>query len=95
MHGGRIERRVLRASIELTGYTDWPGLAQALYMERRVTHKATGETHSEVAYAVTSLAPAVATPAQLLMLWREQSLRRPTRARPCRHRPHSSTLNKP
>ncbi|MCA1725925.1 MAG: ISAs1 family transposase [Thermomicrobia bacterium] len=71
LHGGRIERRVLRASTELTGHTDWPGMAQALCVERRVTHKATGETHTERAYAVTSLAPAIATPAQLLVLWRE------------------------
>ncbi len=33
--------------------------------------KATGETHRGVPYAVTSLAPAVATPAQLLVLWCE------------------------
>lgn len=71
MHGGRIEQRVLRASSELTGYIDWPGLAQAVCLERRVTHKATGETHTEVAYAITSLAPTAATPAQLLVLWRE------------------------
>ena len=71
LHGGRIERRVLWASTELTGYTDWPGMAQALCVERRVTHKATGETHTQRAYAVTSLAPAIATPAQLLVLWRE------------------------
>lgn len=71
MHGGRIEWRVLRASSELVGYTDWPGLAQAVCMERRVTEKATGETHTEAAYAITSLAPTAATPAQLLVLWRE------------------------
>lgn len=46
-------------------------MAQAVCVERRVTDKATGETHTDVAYAVTSLAPAVATPAQLLVLWRE------------------------
>ncbi len=71
MHGGRIERRVLRASSELMGCTDWPGLAQAVCVERRVTRKATGETRTDVAYAITSLAPTVATPAQLLVLWRE------------------------
>ncbi len=71
LHSGRIERRVLRASTELTGCTDWPGLAQAVCMERRVTEKATGETHTDVAYAITSLAPTTATPAQLLVLWRE------------------------
>jgi predicted transposase YbfD/YdcC len=71
LHGGRIERRMLRASTELTGYTDWPGMAQALCVERRVTHKATGETHTERAYAITSLTPTAITPAQLLAVWRE------------------------
>jgi predicted transposase YbfD/YdcC len=71
LHGGRIERRMLRASTELTGYTDWPGMAQALCVERRVTHKATGETHTERAYAITSLTPTAITPAQLLVVWRE------------------------
>ncbi len=70
-HRQRIERRRLRASTELVGDTDWPGLAQTLCMERRVTDRRTGETHEEIAYAVTSLAPAHATPAQLLTLWRE------------------------
>jgi len=46
-------------------------MAQAVCRERCVIEKATGETHREVAYAVTSLAPAVATPAQLLVLWCE------------------------
>jgi len=71
LHGSRIETRTLRASTQLNGYTDWPGLAQALCVERRVTHKVTGETRCEVAYAVTSLMPAQATPAQLLQVWRE------------------------
>jgi len=71
LHGGRIEQRVLRSSTELTGYVTWPGFAQALCMQRRVTHKATGETHTEVAYAITSLAPTAVTPAQFLVLWRE------------------------
>jgi predicted transposase YbfD/YdcC len=71
MHGGRIERRVLRASTELTGCVDWPGFAQAVCVERRVTHKVTGETRTDVAYAITSLASTAITPAQLLTLWRE------------------------
>jgi predicted transposase YbfD/YdcC len=71
MHGGRIERRVLRASTELADYVDWPGFAQALCVERRVTCKATGETHADVAYAITSLSPDDATPAQVLCVWRE------------------------
>lgn len=71
LHGGRIERRTLSASTELVGYSDWPGLAQALCVERRVTEKATGETRRELAYAVTSLSPTEAPPARLLALWRE------------------------
>lgn len=71
LHGNRIETRTLRASTQLNGYSDWPGLAQALSVERRVTHKGTGETRCEVAYAVTSLPPVQATPAQLLQVWRE------------------------
>jgi len=70
-HSQRIEQRRLRASTELVGYTDWPGLAQTLCMERCVTDRRTGKTHREIAYAVTSLAPHRATPAQLLTLWRE------------------------
>ena len=71
MHGGRIERRTLWASTELTGFVNWPGMAQAVCVERRVTDKTRGETHTQMAYAITSLAPTAATPVQLLTLWRE------------------------
>jgi predicted transposase YbfD/YdcC len=71
LHGGRIERRTLRVSTELVGYTDWPQLAQALCVERRVTKKRTGETRSERAYAITSLRPDQLTARDLLTLWRE------------------------
>lgn len=37
VHSQRVEQRRLRASTELVGYTDWPGLAQTLCIERRVT----------------------------------------------------------
>lgn len=70
-HSQRREWRRLRASTELVGYSDWPGLAQVLRVERRVLHTRTGKHTQEHAYAVTSLAPAHATPAQLLTLWRE------------------------
>jgi predicted transposase YbfD/YdcC len=68
---GRVEERRLRASTELVGYTDWPGLRQALCLERRVTLKRTGEVRTGRLFAVTSLAPTRATPAQVLVLWRE------------------------
>jgi len=43
-----------------------------LKLERRTIHKRTGVVlRQETAYAVTSLPPARATPAQLLRLWRQ------------------------
>jgi predicted transposase YbfD/YdcC len=71
LHGGRIERRTLTSSTQLVGYTRWPGLAQALRVERRVSDKGTGEARTETAYAITSLTPDAASAAQLLTLWRE------------------------
>jgi len=82
MHGNRIEERVLRASTALIdcyrGYSGsgggeelWPGLGQVLRIERTITNKRTGRTTTEVAYAITSLSPQRATPAQLLKAWRE------------------------
>jgi predicted transposase YbfD/YdcC len=71
LHGGRIEQRRLTATTALVGYSDWPGLQQALQLERRVIQKATGQLiRQETAYAVTSCPPERATPAQLLALWR-------------------------
>jgi predicted transposase YbfD/YdcC len=69
-HSQRMERRRLAVSTELVGYSAWPGLAQALCLERRRTDMHTGETSVETAYAVTSLVPERATPLQLLALWR-------------------------
>jgi predicted transposase YbfD/YdcC len=71
LHGGQCACRRLLASTELVGYVRWPGVQQVLAMERTVVHKRTGEVRREWAYAVTSLPPARATPAQLLTLWRE------------------------
>jgi len=71
-HGDRLEYRTLVASTALVGYSDWPGLRQALRIDRRVIHKLTGRvSRQETAYAVTSCTPARATPAQLLTLWRQ------------------------
>jgi predicted transposase YbfD/YdcC len=70
-HGGRIEERRLRSSTALLGYTDWPGHQQVLEVERTITHKATGKTRHEVAYAITSLSAKRASARQLLQLWRE------------------------
>jgi predicted transposase YbfD/YdcC len=70
-HGGRIEERRLRSSTALLGYTDWPGHQQVLEVERTITHKGTGETRREIAYAITSLSAERASARQLLHLWRE------------------------
>ena len=79
MHGNRIEERVLRASTALVdcysasngGDELWAGLGQVLRIERTITNKRTGRTTTEIAYAITSLSPVRATPAQLLRAWRE------------------------
>ena len=70
-HGDRVECRQVTASTALVGYSDWPGLQQALRVDRRVIHKRTGEVlRAETAYAVTSLRPRRAAPPRLLGLWR-------------------------
>ena len=70
-HSQRHERRRVRASTELIGYTDWPGLQQVVCMERWTTNTRTGKTRTDSAYAVTSLAPHRASAGELLTLWRE------------------------
>ena len=67
---GRLERRRLWSSTALVGYSDWPGLAQALCLEREVVRLNTGEVRRERVYAVTSLLPQQATASDLLRLWR-------------------------
>lgn len=65
---GRVEKRRLWVSDALTGYTDWPHLAQACRIERTVTPQ--GKTTVEGADAVTSLPPGGASPERLLARWR-------------------------
>jgi predicted transposase YbfD/YdcC len=74
MHGNRIEERVLSTSVALCDcYVDkeWPRLGQVLQVKRTVTNKGTGHIRTETSYAITSLSPQRATPAQLLVAWRE------------------------
>lgn len=67
-HGGRVETRTVEATTALNGYLDWPHLAQACRLTRRVDH---GDrvTH-EVAFKVTSLPPQRADAPRLLDLAR-------------------------
>jgi predicted transposase YbfD/YdcC len=67
---GRIEQRGLQTSNILAGYSDWPGLAQVLRLERQVILKKTGEVREEVVVGVTSLTPERADAARLLAVVR-------------------------
>ena len=69
---GRIEQRGLQTSNVLMGYSDWPGLAQVLRLERQVILKKTGEVREAVVAGVTSLVPERADAARLLALVRGQ-----------------------
>ncbi len=67
-HGRTRERRMVTASTDLVGYLDWPGQAQVLRLER--TWREHDHLHRSVGYAITSLGPDRANPAQLLALTR-------------------------
>lgn len=69
----RRERRTLQASTALSGYLDWPGLAQVFRVERRVVDTRTGEVRQEVVYGLTSLATDRADAKALLQLLRGHS----------------------
>lgn len=66
---GRIERRMIRTTTALTGYSDWPGLEQAFVIQRERTFA--GKTTFEKAYGITSLPRAKADAKALLTLTRE------------------------
>jgi predicted transposase YbfD/YdcC len=79
-HGRQDEVRHLIASTDLTGYLDWPGLAQVVRVER--TWREHGQLKGQVRYGITSLPPEVGTAARLLGLKRghwqiENRLHRP------------------
>jgi predicted transposase YbfD/YdcC len=65
---GRVTRRIFTVCSLLTESSDWPYLQQVFKVERRSVTTTTGETSSEIAYGVTSLTAAVASPTHLLRL---------------------------
>ncbi len=67
-HGRTHDRRHLVAPTDLTGYLDWPGLAQVFRLER--TWREGGSGHRHLHYGITSLPPADADAARLLALKR-------------------------
>jgi predicted transposase YbfD/YdcC len=67
-HGRHHDTRVLVASTDLVGYSDWPHLAQVFSLER--TWREKGKTKREVRFGVTSLPKEVAHAERLLELKR-------------------------
>lgn len=67
---GRQERRTITVSSALTGYSDWPGLAQVFQLARHRVQSTSGSTQQEVVYGLTSLKPTDAPPGRLLALVR-------------------------
>jgi hypothetical protein len=65
---GRIETRSIRTSTELTGYIDFPYVAQVYFLHRYTTDLKGNELRSEFSYGVSSLSPEDAKPARLLEL---------------------------
>jgi hypothetical protein len=61
---GRIERRTLRATTELNGHLDWPGVAQVGQIKSEVTRG--GKTTCEVRAFMTSVPRSEAKADQLL-----------------------------
>jgi predicted transposase YbfD/YdcC len=68
-HGRTYDPRVLTATTDLTGYSDWPGLAQVFRLERSWRER--GGARHTVHYGITSLPPEVAGPERLLALKRD------------------------
>jgi len=71
LHRGRIEKRSIRVSTEMNAYLmDWPLVEQVAELTRTVTVRKTGITSQEVAYLITALTAAEASPRRLLDLVR-------------------------
>jgi len=67
---GRIERRTLTVSSELSAYLDWPNAQQVFKLERDFTRLKDGKRTHEVVYGLTSLTAQQAHPHRLLALIR-------------------------
>jgi predicted transposase YbfD/YdcC len=67
---GRLEVRTLERMTGLNGYLDWPGVGQVLRRTTQRTRLRTGETTSQVRYAITSLAADRVSLTQTEQAWR-------------------------
>jgi|TARA_B110000263_G_scaffold192787_1_gene170826 predicted transposase YbfD/YdcC len=63
---GRIETRNIWVSTALNGYLDFPHVGQAFMVERITFNKKTAKQSRDVAYGITSKAPDLASPTQVL-----------------------------
>lgn len=67
---GRLERREIRTSSELAGYSDFPGLKQVAEVKKRVVFLKTGEVKDSRQFIFTSLSAEEAGAKELLELAR-------------------------
>jgi len=67
---GRLERREIRVSSELVGYSDFPGLSQVAELKKRVVFLKTGEVEENTEYILSSLSVKGTGPDRLLVLMR-------------------------
>lgn len=67
---GRLERRAVRTSGDLAGYSHFPGLEQVVQVKKRVVELKTGAVSQQTQYGISSLSPLQAGPARLLGLMR-------------------------
>lgn len=65
---GRIETRSIWVTEALNDYLDFPEVAQAFLIERRVLKKKTGEYCTELVYGITSRPASEASPERLLQI---------------------------
>ena len=63
---GRIETRKIWTTTDLNGYLNFPHVSQAFAIERIAIDKKTGQSSQEMAYGITSRAPAQADAQRLL-----------------------------
>ncbi len=67
---GRLERREVRTSGDLAGYSDFPGLKQVVQVKKQVVELKTGAVSEQTQYGISSLSAGQAGPARLLALLR-------------------------
>ena len=68
---GRLEKRQLTASAQVTNTLDWPYAAQCFVLHRTRTMCGSGKVTEQTVYGITSLAPLEALPKTLLDLTRQ------------------------